>query len=393
MLLAVSCAMRLSTTGAFSQSQKATGIIRTKLFSSSSDVMASALQSGVSRIGTLRSLLSKYGAPGSIGCSDPNDLVSVSTALDTPELISSLTDDELSNLHPHLFPIAKSNASGNYICALRRAYADDADYESSSDAPWPIVEAQLGGPGMRLLSLNSEHLMRRIACECDFAGIGDAVSEYNDGLGSGIVKEKGLDAPYEAGSAESLGYGVDKYVLLRVGPFPDLYEKMALGHAERGDEASSLIAAEASNGKFVGFGSTFRFYARLLMSFENRAEEARDAARMCLRLPLPSIGMTAEEFSETAVLAQLAKPTDSPEVAMAGIRDMYEKIKASEEEDPAANQGKTKEQMAIDEANYLLDSVVLNGGSWSEIRPKLGEIYSSAGRDDMATFVDPTRSS
>jgi hypothetical protein len=48
-------------------------------------------------------------------------------------------------------------------------------------------------------------------------------------------------------------YGVDKYILLRVGPFPDLYERMAAQHAARGDEQSALIAAEANNAKFNGF--------------------------------------------------------------------------------------------------------------------------------------------
>lgn len=52
----------------------------------------------------------------------------------------------------------------------------------------------------------SEHLMRRIACESDFEGIGDELVEiYNDGLGKGLMSEKALDAVYEPGSAESLG--------------------------------------------------------------------------------------------------------------------------------------------------------------------------------------------
>lgn len=129
-----------------------------RLFSTPSDsnVMAAALRSGISRLSTLQTLLNKYGAPGSQGCTEADDLTPVAAFEDTPELVGSLmgTDAELSNLHPHLFPIAKSSKTGNYICALRRAYADDASYESSTDAPWPIVEAQAGGPGMQLLALN-----------------------------------------------------------------------------------------------------------------------------------------------------------------------------------------------------------------------------------------------
>lgn len=356
--------------------------------------MAAALKSGVSRLSTLQTLLNKYGAPGSQGCNEPNDLTAVVAFEDTPELVGTLmgTDAELSNLHPHLFPIAKSSKTGNYICALRRAYADDASYESSTDAPWPIVEAQLGGPGMSLLALNSEHLMRRIACESDFAGEGDdeLVAIYNDGLGKGLMAEKALDAVYEPGSAESLGYGVDKYILLRVGPFPDLYERMAAQHAARGDEQSALIAAEANNGKFNGFGSTFRHQAKLLSSFPKREEESRDAARMCLRMPLPSIGMSQKDFREVAELAQLADENDSDEDAMAALRDMYEKIRENDrEEDASSTTGMTSEQAAIEEANYLLDTVALTGGKWSDVRTQLGEMYRKVGRDDMADFVDP----
>jgi len=77
-------------------------------------------------------------------------------------------DDELLNLHPYLFPIMKSSKSGNYICAYRSPHEDTDDGKKSDQQPWPIVEAKAYGPGMKLVSLNSEHLMRRIACEIDF---------------------------------------------------------------------------------------------------------------------------------------------------------------------------------------------------------------------------------
>jgi hypothetical protein len=117
--------------------------------------------------------------------------------------------NEYVNLHPHLYPLAKSKSTGNLICALRRAFADDASewYQNSSNQPWPIVEATIGGPGMRLLALNSEHLMRRIACECDFAGEHkELIDMYNEQLGKNQIQDKGLDQPYEPGSVEKLGY-------------------------------------------------------------------------------------------------------------------------------------------------------------------------------------------
>jgi len=373
-----------------------------RLFSVSHDISADA-KLGISRMETLQQMLKTHGAPGSEGCSTPDDLepvfVSTSATVDeeTPELIADIMGlNEYANLHPHLYPLAKSKSTGNFICALRRAYADDASdlYENSSKAPWPIVEAQMNGPGMRLISLNSEHLMRRIAAECDSEGSSDELIElYNEDLGKGVIQDKGLDEPYEKGSVEKLGYGVDKFVLLRVGPFPDIYRNLALGHAERGDESSSLISAEAANGKISGFASTFLFYSNLLSSLPNREEETRDAARMCLRMPLPSIGLGAKEFRDVGINAQLASDSDSDEEVFAKLQIMYEKMREHENDDPrSANNDMTPEQKAIDEANYLIDTAALTGANWSEIRPKLAEIYKSVGRTDIANFVNPSNS-
>jgi hypothetical protein len=347
-----------------------------------------AVESGVSRLGTLQTLLNKHGAPGSQGCNTANDLVPVTMNLqELPELVASLDNkqDILRDLHPYLFPIAKSLSSGNYIYAYRSPYIEDG----KQSPPWPIVETKLGGPGMQLLALNSEHMMRRIACECDSQGDGgDSVIEiYNEALGKGFLADSALDTPYEVGSVESLGYGLEKYVLLRVGPFPDLYQTMALQHAERGDVQSSLIAAETSSSKHEGFGSNFRFYARLLKSFPNRDDEARDSSRMCLRLPLPTLGMTMEDFKEVAVLGQVADAEDSVEEAVAKLKGMYEKIRSAEREDDY-QQGMTPEQMVIDEASHRLDVAAFAGEAWSKVRPELGEKFRSVGRDDMAAFID-----
>jgi hypothetical protein len=352
--------------------------------------MSSTTSTGnVSRVETLQTLLSKVGAPGSQVCNQPGDLEPVSAH-----------EGVTMNLHPHLLPIAKSQAKpDHYVCALRRAFADDAMYESSTDAPWPIVEAKIGGPGYRLLSLNSEQLMRRIAAEADGdeeisdSNAEDIISIYNQGLGkgSGVVAEA-FDNIYEAGSVAQLGYGSAKFCLLRVGPFPDLYEEMSSQHSKRNDEPSSLIAAEASNSKFTGFASTFKFYAELLSSFPNREDEARDAARVCLRMPLPSIGMNTEDIVRVSQMAQLCTEGDDNVTAMKNMKDMYEKIKKHEEEDEKGKANMTPEQVAIEDANAILDQMVFVEDSerdWSSVREELGDIYLCAGLDDMAAFVDP----
>jgi len=99
--------------------------------------------------------------------------------------------------------------------------------------------------------------------------------------------------------------------------------------------------------------------------------------------------MTIDDFREAAVLGQIAEESDSDQEVLAKMQSMYEKIRESEQDDPTGQQGKTMEQVAFDEANYILDSAALTAGKWSEVRHKLAEIYNSVGRDDMATFVNP----
>jgi hypothetical protein len=397
-----------------------------------SSIIEADVKVGVSRLETLQRLLSEHGAPGSSGCSTPDhdlvpiifssstsdsDVVDSSNKNDdeTPELISTITgdmtaktddtgDDEQKgesmdnylNLHPHLYPIAKSKSTGHVVCALRRAFAGNMNADlmgsSNSNKPqWPIVETTVGGLGYKLLALNSDHLMHRIVCECDFnSQRTHLIDVYNNQDVSGSASS----SSYVVGSVEKLGYGVDKYVLLRVGPFADVYETLAHGHASKGDESSALIAAEAANSKISGFASTFLFYAKLLNSFPNREEESRDAARMCLRMPLPSIGYSMDDFRQVAILSQIAAESDPDDVVLAKLQSMHEKMKAHESDDPqsssVAGNDMTPEQKALDDANYLLDTTALTGSDWSSVRPKLAEIYRSVGRDDMADFVHPS---
>lgn len=355
----------------------------------------------VSRLSTLQTLLSKYGAPGSLGCQEPGDLQPVvlvprQTDDSTPELVSSLsgTHQDFTRLHPFLYPIAKSQATGHFICAYCTLVPEQSGTTNNvrRQEPWPIVEAQLDGPGMRLLALNSEHLMRRIACECDGGEKQQQqhlVQLYNEGLGRGLLAEADLDSPYQPGSVAQLGYGVDKYVLLRVGPFPDLYERVSLQHLARGDEQSALIAAESANAKFTGFGSTFRFYSHLLRSLpQPRPDESRDAARMCLRLPLSTVGMTWEELRQVAVLGQVAEDDDSLQDAMDKVKALYVKIKEAEKDKNETDPTKSPEQVAIEEANQLIDMAVLDMRNWDDVRPALAKGLRAASFHDMANFID-----
>ena len=126
---------------------------------------------------------------------------------------------------------------------------------TNADTAVPLVVASRGGRGVSLVSLQSEHLSRRIAATQDFQSNDPSALElYNEGLGEGKLPPL-LDSTYIEEEVEKLGYGLDKYLALRVGPFPDVYDRLCASHAE---VTTRLIAAEAANGKFVGWGRSFR---------------------------------------------------------------------------------------------------------------------------------------
>eukprot|EP00934_Nitzschia_sp_Nitz4_P003630 Nitzschia sp. Nitz4//scaffold350_size17454//5085//6397//NITZ4_008818-RA/size17454-augustus-gene-0.23-mRNA-1//1//CDS//3329548868//3620//frame0 len=342
--------------------------------STASNDIAASLSTGVPRVETFQEVISKHGVPGSIGCATKDDL----EPIPADRFTTNEGRQEFANLHPHLYPLAQSKSTGNLICGLRQPREPD---QKENNGPWPIMESTLEGPGMRLLCLNNEDLMRRIVCECDFSGENtDLIGVFNSGITNGFP-------PYERGSVEKLGYGVDKYVLLRVGPFADIYHALALEHEKKGSEQSALISAEAANGKLTGFGSTFLFYARLLSRFPNREDETRDAARNCLRLPLATAGLSKLDLRDVALLGQMADGSTPTEEVYAKLANMYELLKEHEGgEDP--DKPKSPRVIALEKAGYLLDVTAMAGRPYGEIRSELAQLYREAGQDDMATFVE-----
>jgi tetratricopeptide (TPR) repeat protein len=358
----------------------------------------SIVQERVSRWNTLQTLLQRHGAPGSVHCSTPLDLVPIDK--------STSPNVDWANLHPYLYPICQSAATGHLLCAYR-----NVDIELSStqnprqhDA-WSIVETKVGGPGMHLVALSSEHLMRRIICQVDYNQedtVDDSIELYNQDLGQGQLAPSlaagALDTPYVAGSVAQLKLGVEKYLLLRVGPFADLYQQLARAHYAKQDVASALIAAESANAKLPGFASHFLFYARLLNQMPQRHEESRDAARQCLRLPsVPTIGLSWRDFHDVAVLGQLltadeldAGDSDDtpPQQALAKLHHLYRLYKSVEQTNAKQASDETPEHLVSDQANDLINETVLTGQPWSSIRSKLAALFQSIGKDDLATFVN-----
>lgn len=71
--------------------------------------------------------------------------------------------------------------------------------------------------------------------------------------------------------------GLGGYLLLRVGPFPDVYELLAAEHLSKGNPQSALVAGEKARSVFAEWGHTHAAHASLLGAIAGYELEARDA--------------------------------------------------------------------------------------------------------------------
>lgn len=118
----------------------------------------------------------------------------------------------------------------------------------------------------------------------------------------------------------------------------------------------------------------------------NRREESRDAARMCLRLPLATIGLDYDEFRQVAVLGEIAEESDPIDAALEKLAEFHAKLREAEQDDDQGQ--KTPVQAALEEAGLLIDEAVMSKTPFGEVREAVGEKLRSVGRNDFATFVD-----
>ncbi|GBG82176.1 hypothetical protein CBR_g34458 [Chara braunii] len=167
---------------------------------------------------------------------------------------------------------------------------------------------------------------------------------------------------------------VDVYLTRKVALFPDVLERLALGHLDRGDHVSALVAAEfyCSRKHFPGFGRPFGFNAELFVRI-GRLAEAKDAARVALRCPWWTLGSSFEE------MADIAGYSDER------IELLKERL-TEEARQEDITKGKSPEQVSLDQAAFLLDTAAAEG-NWDDVRDQLGDLYKHAGLTDLSNFI------
>lgn len=264
-------------------------------------------------------------------------------------------------LHPFLVPLT-SAADGAVTGLLRWPTAPN-------DMELPVVRTLAGDLGLELLAVSSRCYVLRALAAADFSG---RVAEREQ-IRAGCF----LDTGYRDGDVDKSSLGLERFLIMKVGPFPDLYEGLVAFHNAKGDSQSALVTCEKAATVFPGWGRAHVFHAEMLSSM-GRETEARDAARFSLQLPLWTLG----GHEKVRAMGRLAGYEDDESLGKIYLR-LYEDKREHEIGD-----GKAPEQVALDRAAYLLDYAVAScAEDWEHTREPLSELYQEGTLNEIATFV------
>jgi len=169
---------------------------------------------------------------------------------------SAVSPSERRGMHPFLIPLTRDEKSGSVTGLLRWPTAPDT-------MELPVVRTIPGSLSLSLISPNATAHITRAHAAADDSG----ATEYAES-----IRAVSPAAELVAGCVSRSGMPLERYVVLRVGPFPDVYYDLANFHLAKGDTSSALVTCERANTLFPGWASPHVFYARILQSLGRHAE-------------------------------------------------------------------------------------------------------------------------
>lgn len=196
-------------------------------------------------------------------------------------------------LNPFLIPLARDPKDNSMTCYLRwPTQREDMDLQ--------IVQTQEAG--VKLVSPSTDKLCHRLLVESDFYGektaphLAELVNKdgtlYNLGDYLSFLKS----GKFPSSTPAELRLVLDRFVLSKVGPFVDCYERLAENFYNQGNSVSSLVTCERSATVFYSWGHPNAFHAQMLVKMD-RIREAKDTARSCMANPKWTLASTFEVSS------------------------------------------------------------------------------------------------
>lgn len=282
------------------------------------------------------------------------------------------------SLNPFLIPLTRNKEDSSLLCYIR----------------WPTQKESMDlqlvrttEAGVRLVSLSTDNMIKRIAAEMDFYAHPKATNlielinkddqVYKPGDYIPLLKS----GKFPALTDYDLKLILDRYILTKVGAFPDCYERLATDYLKRGDQTSALITCERSTSVFYSWGHPLAFHAGMMASIPGRELEVKDVARAALAQPLWTVGKTVKELDDVAKHAGFSGAKI--------LGDMHA-FRAKDKREDEIGEGLSPVQVTLDQAAHLMDAIAMGSeaGGWLEGRQLIAQKYEEGGYPEVARFIN-----
>lgn len=255
----------------------------------------------------------------------------------------------------------------------------------------PIVRQQLSGDSwqLTLLARSVDEYLHRVLAEEDCSSAASSSSPAAAAAQRPLAAAAGEDGAslYRPGGVAASPYASrpQLYLIKQVGPFPDVCEALSQSHLARKDETSALVASEwyMRNNFFPGWARPYEYAAELMASLKSRGEEARDLARVSLRLPWWSLSGSYAAMVELACMSHL-----TPDKVKYALSEEAAAMASAKVSKTMYLDKRTPGQKALEAATGLLDLATVTPSSRTpDMRRQLAAHYKEAGRNEVAEFI------
>lgn len=191
---------------------------------------------------------------------------------------------------------------------------------------------------------------------------------------------------YEVKFQGSDSVALDKWLLLEVGAFPDVYKNLALNHLEAGDHKTGLVIADTMRDAFgTQWGFPHAFVTRVLRDnsdnfafkdaqgeMQTRDLEADHSAQRCFQTAYPL--WTLEEGGDS--IEKLLTEAKMPRLSNRDDLRVFYLKRAADDQRAAVRTGNISLGCAaVAKAQALMDAVCVGHKSFNTIRQELTELY------------------
>lgn len=286
------------------------------------------------------------------------------------------------DIHPFIMPLARKGEGddtevlGLLVRAPNGSYLAPDEYQVVTQSPLKSWRVNLISTDM------NKYIMKRAE---------EAAYEGRDKDKSVIEATRDSYKVRFDGSSRT---GLDKWLLLEVGAFPDVYRNLAQEHIEGGDPKTGLVIADTMRDAFgTNWGFPHAYVGRVLNQYfngengtDNRKTEAEHSVYRCFQSGYPLWTLEDADGSIESLLneAKMARLTD-----LDALRIFYIK-RWTDDQRSAVRTGNISEGCAaLAKAQALMDAVCCGHKSFNRIRAELRDTYDEVpGCDHLVEMIE-----